>query len=470
MSMYAITEAERTRAFKEQQGRPLDAMRRRGSLLVGGAYLLTALTLMLVYGIRGFSLPTAALYVVLFALAGNVRFDVGAGFTVPTQVAFVPMLFALPLALVPLLVPMALALAMVPQIKRGQISISWLPTALANSWFTIGPVLVLALAHDHSAVRHWQVLVAALAAQFACDFAASVVREHLYGGVGLREQLAEYRSVYPTDLALSTLGLSVAYSTIMLHSQLAVLLIVPIFGMLRHYSSERRQRLSQLAELGDAYQGTALLLGDVVEADDAYTGEHCKTVVRLALEVADELGLDTERKRAVEFGALLHDVGKIAVPKEIINKPGPLDEDEWAIMKTHTLVGQAMLEKIGGFMSEVGHIVRASHERWDGSGYPDGLAGEQIPLEARIVSACDAFNAMTTTRSYRRAMSFAAAGAELERCAGLQLDPRVVSATLAVVSRGQHDRVNVSQADAPDTTLARTLAAEPARVYAGQMQ
>ena len=168
--------------------------------------------------------------------------------------------------------------------------------------------------------------------------------------------------------------------------QLAVLLIVPIFGMLRHYSSERRQRLNQLAELGDAYQGTALLLGDVVEADDAYTGEHCKSVVRLALEVAEDMGLDAERKRRVEFGALLHDVGKIAVPKEIINKPGPLDDEEWTIIKTHTLVGQAMLEKIGGFMREVGHIVRASHERWDGAGYPDGLVGERIPLEARIVS------------------------------------------------------------------------------------
>ncbi|MHB8235047.1 MAG: HD-GYP domain-containing protein, partial [Solirubrobacteraceae bacterium] len=134
----------------------------------------------------------------------------------------------------------------------------------------------------------------------------------------------------------------------------------------------------------------------------------------------------------VEFGALLHDIGKITVPKEIINKPSELDEREWAIIKTHTIEGQRMLETIGGFMSEIGRIVRASHEHWDGSGYPDGLREDAIPLEARIVSTCDAFNAMTTTRSYRKAMAPADARAELLRCAGTQFDPDVVRALLAV--------------------------------------
>ncbi len=101
----------------------------------------------------------------------------------------------------------------------------------------------------------------------------------------------------------------------------------------------------------------------MVEADDSYTGGHCKSVVRLALDVADELGLDADARRNVEFGALLHDVGKIAVPNEIINKPGELDEREWAIIKTHTIEGQRMLEKIGGFMCEIGLIVCCSHER-----------------------------------------------------------------------------------------------------------
>jgi HD-GYP domain-containing protein (c-di-GMP phosphodiesterase class II) len=128
-------------------------------------------------------------------------------------------------------------------------------------------------------------------------------------------------------------------------------------------------------------------------------------------------------------------VGKIAVPKEIINKPGKLDDREWAIIRTHTLEGQKMLERVGGFMREVGEIVRSSHERWDGGGYPDGLRGGEIPLEARIVSACDAFNAMTTNRAYRVAMPVSAALTELIDSAGTQFDRRVVDALVRVVGR-----------------------------------
>jgi HD-GYP domain-containing protein (c-di-GMP phosphodiesterase class II) len=106
---------------------------------------------------------------------------------------------------------------------------------------------------------------------------------------------------------------------------------------------------------------------------------------------------------------MLHDVGKIAISNSIINKPGKLDPHEWEIMETHTLEGQRMLDQIGGLMSEIGAVVRWSHERWDGGGYPDGIAGEQIPIESRIVFCCDAFNAMTTDRPYRRAMSEEAA-------------------------------------------------------------
>src|SRR5207244_5869876 len=131
------------------------------------------------------------------------------------------------------------------------------------------------------------------------------------------------------DAALAFVGLSAAFATIPAHSQFPVLFIVPLFIILRIFSRERRERLEQLAERNDAYQGTALLLGDVVEADDAYTGEHCRSVVRLALDVARQLDLDADSVRNVEFAALLHDIGKIAVPNEIINKPGTLDEREW---------------------------------------------------------------------------------------------------------------------------------------------
>src|SRR5205823_11038168 len=121
-------------------------------------------------------------------------------------------------------------------------------------------------------------------------------------------------------------------------------------------------------------------------------------------------------------------------PAEIIHKAGPLDADEWELMKTHTLIGEAMLGQIGGLLGEVGQIVRSCHERWDGAGYPDGLAGEAIPLEARIVCACDAWSAMTTDRPYRKALPLEVARAELHACAGTHFDPRVVDALIAVLA------------------------------------
>jgi len=143
--------------------------------------------------------------------------------------------------------------------------------------------------------------------------------------------------------------------------------------------------------------------------------------------------------RATEMGALLHDIGKIAVPDEIINKPGPLDDEEWAIMKTHTVEGERMLQQVGGLLSSVGIVVRASHERWDGGGYPDGLVGEAIPVAARIISACDAFNAMTTDRSYRKALPLEVAIDELHKNAGTQFAPDVVVALVAIVTRDLPD-------------------------------
>ena len=133
--------------------------------------------------------------------------------------------------------------------------------------------------------------------------------------------------------------------------------------------------------------------------------------------------------------ALLHDVGKIKVPSEIINKPGSLTADERAVMEMHTIEGEQMLERVGGLLGEVGAIVRSCHERWDGKGYPDGLAGAAIPLVARIVCCGDAYSAMTTDRPYRAARTEEAALAELRANAGTQFDPDVVSAFEAVVRR-----------------------------------
>ncbi len=465
MSAHALIESERVRASLAGGRQRMLAGERRAELVVGAGFVIAAVSLALLGGGgASLSVPVALLYVLSIAAVGHVRFDIGAGFTVPTQAVFVPMLFALPVAWVPLLVALGLALGRAPAIVRRETPASRLLTVPGNSWFAWGPALVLLLAQDSSPDGRWGILLLALAAQFVCDFTANAIRERLGGGIALRELAEEMGQIYLIDLALAPLGLVVALAAI--GHPWALLLIVPLFGVLMRFSQERSVRLEQLVELNDAYRGTALVLGDVVEADDTYTGEHCKGVVLLALDVARELGLNADERRKVEFAALLHDIGKIAVPKEIVNKPGKLDDGEWAIIRTHTLEGQRMLERVGGFMSEVGEIVRASHESWDGRGYPDGLRGSEIPLEARIVACCDAFNAMTTTRPYRKAMPVAAALTELVDSAGTQFDPHVVETLLCVVDRPA--TVSAEElAEAPREPPAASLS-DPAKASPGE--
>ena len=166
----------------------------------------------------------------------------------------------------------------------------------------------------------------------------------------------------------------------------------------------------------------------MIEADDEYTGSHSRDVVELTIAVSDELQLSPRDRRDAELSALLHDVGKVRIPNEIINKQGPLTAEERALIETHSIEGERMLHKVGGLLGQVGRIVRACHERYDGKGYPDGLAGDEIPLVARIVACCDAFNAMTSDRSYRKAMPLEDALGELRRGSGTQFDPQVVNA------------------------------------------
>jgi HD-GYP domain-containing protein (c-di-GMP phosphodiesterase class II) len=160
---------------------------------------------------------------------------------------------------------------------------------------------------------------------------------------------------------------------------------------------------------------------------DRYTGTHCEAVVSLAIAVADDLGLDASRLRELEYAARLHDVGKVGIPDAILHKPGPLDDDEWSVMRCHPQWGA---EVLGGIpeLQGVAEVIRAEHEHWDGRGYPNELAAEEIPLASRIILACDAYHAMTSDRPYRRAMSRVRARAELQHAAGSQFDPVVVDA------------------------------------------
>jgi putative nucleotidyltransferase with HDIG domain len=302
---------------------------------------------------------------------------------------------------------------------------------LADASFSVAPALVLVLSGAQTpAWEHAPFFLIALVVQLAGDALIAIARARLSLGVRPVVMRHELALVYRLDVLLAPIGLLAAFGAA--EQPFAALLVLPLVALFALFAREREARIDGAIELSQAYRGTALLLGDVIEADDQYTGEHTKDVVDLTLQVADALGVDEETRRGAEFGALLHDVGKIRIPNAIINKAGPLDDDEWVVMKTHTIEGQQMLERVGGALARVGAVVRASHERWDGGGYPDGLAGEDIPLAARIVSACDAYNAMTTDRSYRRALPVADAVAELERCAGSQFDPEVVAALVAI--------------------------------------
>lgn len=381
--------------------------------------------------------------VVLLVLSHAARIDLPFAWTTPVQMALVPVLFILPAWLVPVCMTCSIVIARIPDVAGGRTSAARLLLSPGNAWFTVGSASVLLVAGSPSPDEAGLLLLAAmLAAQFGTDFAMSSLFHLFTKRAPLREQLAESATVYGIDAALAPVGLLAAMSID--ESPWYLVLMIPMFGVLAVFASERRTRMRQLTELNGAYRGTALVLAEVVDADDAYTGEHTRDVVELSVTVATRLGLSEVRLRNVEFGALLHDVGKVAIPNAIINKPGPLTDAEWAVMRTHTIEGQRMLDRVGGLMREVGQIVRASHERIDGSGYPDGLAGDAIPCEARIIAACDAYNAMTTTRPYRPAMDPAAAAAELVRCAGSQFDPVVVEALLAVVGIAPAQRVAVA--------------------------
>ena len=383
---------------------------------------------------RSPSVLNVLLLMAAYAFAFHLDFEIGTGSAVPTQLILVPMFFVLPTGSVPLAVAGAIMLASLADAVRGSLHFERVFLHLGNAWHAVGPALVLGLAGEGPPdLSRWPLYVAALAAQFAFDFVSAAAREWLVLGVPPKVQLKAMGAVYLIDAGLAPVGLAVAFAAT--ESPNAVVLALPLVALLAVFSHERRGRINSELELRDAYRGTAFLLGDVVEADDAYTGAHSREVVDLTLSVVDELGLSARERRDAEFAALLHDVGKVRIPNSIINKPGALTPEERAVIETHTIEGERMLHRVGGLLGSVGRVIRSCHERYDGSGYPDGLAGEQIPLVARIVACCDAYNAMTTDRPYRPALTQAVAVEELTKNSGTQFDPDVVDALVATISR-----------------------------------
>jgi HD-GYP domain-containing protein (c-di-GMP phosphodiesterase class II) len=168
---------------------------------------------------------------------------------------------------------------------------------------------------------------------------------------------------------------------------------------------------------------TAALAASLLERD-RYTGEHSESLIQMTEMVASGLGLGPDELKQVKTAALLHDIGKVGIPDHVLHKPTKLDEDEWALMKEHPVIGERILRAIPG-LGGVARIVRHEHERWDGKGYPDGLEGEQIPIGSRIILACDAYHAMTSDRPYRAALPHSVAVEQLVEGAGTQFDPAV---------------------------------------------
>jgi putative nucleotidyltransferase with HDIG domain len=182
-----------------------------------------------------------------------------------------------------------------------------------------------------------------------------------------------------------------------------------------------------LDSLEDAYRSTLRALTAALETRDAETHGHSERVVTFSLRLGRELGLDKEQLRSLEFGSLLHDIGKIGVPDAILRKPAKLTDEEWVRMREHPVHGQAILREIE-FLEGASLVVAQHHERWDGTGYPLGLRGCEIELNARIFAVADAFDAMISDRVYRQGRSYEAAAAELDAWAGRQFDPHVVEA------------------------------------------
>ncbi len=189
---------------------------------------------------------------------------------------------------------------------------------------------------------------------------------------------------------------------------------------------ERNEQLA-IAQLRDAYQGSLLMLANAIELRDRYTRGHVERVTMYSLAIAEELGWDSERLEIIRFGGILHDVGKIHVRETTLRKTGSLDDAEWAEIRQHPQIGADMIATVP-YLKPMEGIVRYHHERFDGKGYPYGIGGQDIPIEARIVAIADSFDAITSNRTYRPKLTFDQAYEEILRCAGDRYDPEMVEA------------------------------------------
>lgn len=228
----------------------------------------------------------------------------------------------------------------------------------------------------------------------------------------------------PNFLALAPLGILMA----MIYSNYGaiglILLFVPLL-IARH-------SFQLYMDMRKNYLNTVEALVQALEAKDSYTSGHSSRVAQWSVKIAEELGLPEDRLEFIKYAGVLHDVGKIGVSENILNKKGQLEDSEWEMIRNHPVIGQNIIQGID-FLFDVGAAVRYHHERYDGTGYPEGIVGEAIPLESRIIAVADTYDAMTSDRSYRNGLSSGEALVELKRVAGTQLDLKIVQAFCSIV-------------------------------------
>ena len=233
-----------------------------------------------------------------------------------------------------------------------------------------------------------------------------------------------------SDLGYATLGLLIAALWHLVGPFAAVLVLIPLFVA--------RWAMGQFAAQEGAYSATMAALCQAVETKDFYTRGHSERVSRGATLLARQIGMGAERVEAIRYAGMLHDVGKLGVPTKVLQKTGPLTEEELAAIQLHPMRGLEIVRQIG-FLTEALDGIMHHHERMDGKGYPMGLAGDEIPEFARVIAVADAFDSMTSTRSYRGARSVGEAVAELRKCSGMQFDPVLVDAFIAALAQERWD-------------------------------
>ena len=403
---------------------------RVASIVVGGSFLAVASAIALgSVSARHPSVETVLVLLVAYAVASKVEFEIGAGYAVPTELLLVPMFVLLPANLVPLVVAAGLILGEVVIRRSHGDHLERIAVLPGNAWHAIGPALVLIAAGEPAGWSAWPIFLAAFVAQMAFDCSSSAAREWIAFRLKPRAHLRYMTWVWMVDGALAPVGLAVALAAST--GWQAALLVLPLIGLLGAVASSRGSVATESIAHWSSATRTVARRSSLVTSSRPTTATPADIAATLSTSCSPS---------PTSSAATRADDGTpssrrfFRIPKSIINKPGPLTPEERALVETHTTQGEQMLAQVGGLLGEVGRIVRSHHERYDGSGYPDQLKGEEIPLIGRIVCCCDGFNAMTTDRPYRKALPVHAALAELHAQAGRQFDPIVVEALTTVLA------------------------------------